>query len=324
MEAVAAKIQKLLNLAANNSNEAESAAAAAKAQELLVEHNLTAEAVKELGGAVDGRREQAKTEGGFFKYQRDLWFELARLNFCLYWVQQYRVVEKRTRYNQGLPPIVGPVRKRRHMVVGRTVNTRATIAMGQYLESAIERITKERLGAMDTPLRYSSNWAVSYRAGAAARIMDMLRDQRLAHEAREAAEAQRAAKRAASGASASSALTIASFAGQEQDANLDFIYGEGWSAKRAAERAARAEERRREMEAYTKWAAEHPEEAARETQEAKKREERNAARRRGRYSAGPRDNRDMGAYYAGYDAAEKISLNPQVDSGARTKLEDKR
>jgi hypothetical protein len=74
-----AKIQKLLNLAANNPNEEEEAtAAAAMAQKLLTEYNLDASLV-ETAGSDDGRREEIKTRGGFYKFERYLWHKVAEL-----------------------------------------------------------------------------------------------------------------------------------------------------------------------------------------------------------------------------------------------------
>jgi len=302
MDKVIAQIQKLLNLAANNPNENEAASAAAKAQELLVKYNLDS-AVLETAKGVDGKREQAKVEGGFYKHQRELWYAVAALNFCLYWTQRYKERGIRKRYNQGLPPIETWITKQRHALVGKVVNTQMTIAMAQYLETAIERVVDERLKEQE--IAKMSNWAMSFRKGCISRVVEKLQDRRREYVAKEE-EARRAAERANSGASTSTALSISAYVNAEYDANMDFIYGEGWSAKQAKERAERAAKRAADEAAYTAWAQANPEEAAKREAAAKK------ARGRASYGRTERDNTDYSAYYSGYDAADKISLDQQV------------
>lgn len=143
-EAVIAKIVKLQNLAAKNDNEAEASAAMAMANKLLVEHNLDAATIERASGDT-GKREKANVEGGFYQWQRELWESVAKLNFCTYWSQVYRSEpEFKYRRFEGLG---GPltrvhirVRRRRHALIGRTVNVRATEVMARYLEAAIERL----------------------------------------------------------------------------------------------------------------------------------------------------------------------------------------
>lgn len=108
-------------------------------------------------------------------------------------------------------------------------------------------------------------------------------------------------------ASSSTALTISSVRKSEEDANYDVIYGEGWSARRAARIAAQAAADRAEREAYTKWAAENPEEAAKKEAEARKKER----RRRPSYGRQEKE-RDWGAFSAGSEAGAQISLDQQV------------
>lgn len=185
--------------------------------------------------------------------------------------------------------------------------------MTQYLQQAIERVTLERLKGRDNTYGLST-WAVSFRKGCSARIVEMVEDQREAALAQER-EKIRKATRKASGASTATALTVATFAKSELEANADFIHGEGWSAKKAAERAERAAEREQEMREYTQWCKDNPEDAAAQVREDEKREERNAKRRTGRsYWSSRGDGTDMSAYYAGYDAAKSISIHQQADS----------
>lgn len=317
---VVEQIQKLLNLAAKNPNEHEAAAATAKAQELLAKHNLDAAAVAGADTG-SGKREELKVEGGFYKHLRDLWEAVADLNFCVYWSQPYTIEGIRTRYERGLPPIKTMITKRRHMLVGRIVNTRSTVAMAQYLEGAIERIVNEK--CPDDQTKYG-NWATSFRKGCTARVVEMIRERRQDYLVEEEKKAK-AAARAASGASTSTAITVASFAQAEQDANNDFMYGEGFSAKVAAERADRARRQAAADADYVAWCAANPK-AARSKWEF---EDDNGtvwsmgSGGGGRRSYGRRSdmgNVDKGAYYSGYDAGDKISLDPQVDTGSRTKI----
>lgn len=290
------KIRKLLDLAGNNPNEAEAAAASAKAQALLLEHNLDASLV-ERG---DARREDELVEGGFYQWQQDLWDAVARLNFCLYWSQKYR------RPNgvdaQGRKALYG----RRHRLVGRTVNVQTTIFMAKYLEEVANRLTKDRF-----PDRKLDNFSMSYREGVAYRLRQRL-DARRVEELTEEREANERRRNEAEskGVSLSTALTISSVTTTEKDANVDFVYGEGTSARRRAYQAEAAEENRRRREEYVRWAAAHPEEAKK-----KERAERLKAEREGRSASNRRFGKvDDHAFWSGVEAAEKVSLDPQAET----------
>lgn len=321
-EKVMEQIQKLLNLAAKNPNENEAAAAAAKAQELLSRYNLDVAVLERNSDAKSGKREQAMVDGGTYEYQRALWKAVAELNYCYHWVQDYRVWSKSKRVGNGRDRFTteGYVNKKRHVVVGRIVNTQATIAMAQYLQQAIERITLERLGlshesmivgkaiSSDINNQRFSNWAVSFRKGCSRRVIELLEDRRTVL-LREEAKAERAAKARAerAGVSTETAITIATLTKSEHAANYDFLYGEGEWAALQERRAAIAKAAREEQAAYTRWAKAHPEEAR-----AKEEEERKKQNRRYRGGGGGRDNTDMSAFWSGYDKAADISLEQQV------------
>ena len=280
------RIQSLMNLAAKNTSEGEAASAAAKAQELLERYNLTAEHVegKSLGS---GAREQVAVEGGFYRFQRMMWESVANLNFCLYWVG-YKQRGNEYRFT------------RCHMLVGRRVNVAATRVMATYLQGVVDRLTVDRLG--DSGERLYGNWANSYKLGVSSRVCQKLRERRSEVLAAEAAR-RAAEERASDNASTSTALTLSVYIDRETDANFDFVYGEGWSAKRAAAAA-----RQRAWRAsYTKWAAANPEAAA--EAEARRRETR-GGRSRGSSST---DRIDRSAYWSGYDDGANVSIDPQVD-----------
>lgn len=309
---IAAKVAKLLNLAAKNPNEHEAAAAMAMANKLMAEHNLEAASVEKAG---DGKREDIKTDGGFYAFQRSLWASVADLNFCLHWVQMYRA--EAVRYvdlDTGAKSMApGPnkerkkvsVMKYRHRLVGRTINTRVAIAMGQYLQQVIERILNDTIKADD--LDKSGHYANSFRRGLADAIIEKVQDRRQTHLNEEAKKQKEAAK--AGGRGDGTSLSLEVYIDAETDANNDFLHGEGWSAERVAKQKAWAEKARLQQEAYTKWAAENPEEAKKKADEALK----EAKKYRGRSSyRSVKDNIDYSAYSRGHKKGKDVSIDPQV------------
>jgi len=301
-----ATVEKLMRLAGKNPNEAEAAAASAKAMDLLAKYNLDMSIVEQNSGD-KGKREDAKMAGGLYHYQRDLWQALAELNFCMYW-NQYRYDKDKSEKRRR------PSYTFQHRLVGRTVNVTATRTMAQYLEQTIERLTRERMGGDGK--QFFTRYAISYREGIAARVEEKIYERRrhlLAEERAKEKAAEKAARAAGrEGVSTSTALTLASLRQSEEDANNDFLYGEGWSAKQRAEALARAEASRIAEEEYTRWAKANPEEAAKEAEELRKRQ-RAYRPSYGRASYRDTKQRDDGAYYSGYDAGANVSIDPQAD-----------
>lgn len=306
------KIEKLMRLAAKNPSPEEAASAMAKAQELLVAYSLDAELVGSTGQAADARREQQRVLGGMYKYQRYLWSAIAQLNFCVHWCQE-RYTERRTRRRgwdgQWLYDRV-PYMRNEHVVVGRRVNARATLAMGQYLQDTIERLVRERFPLNSQ--RFLSE-AVAYREGIADELYWRLLERRRQLVAEE--QERRARDAAAAGVSTAQALTIGSLQEQERDANMDFLHGEGWSARQRQARADRAEASRRAEEEYTRWAQANPEEAARE----ERRREKEA--KKGRRGGGPGSRGGMtgaerrqqsSTYWQGREQGKKVGIDPQT------------
>lgn len=341
-EAVATidKVRKLLNLANRNPNPEEAASAAAKAQKLLAEHNIQMSMVEEQTGHVEGKREKAKLAGGMYKYQQQLWQAVAELNFCLYWNQQTWEKRKVQRYdewgewNEKLGRrtyykwVEDYARTWRHTLVGRTINTQATQLLARYLEDAIERLLEERLGerinsravvgSSVNKQRFSS-WAVAYREGAVYDLVQRLEEKRqgLIDEMEKARrEAETRAKEA--GTSLERSLSIEVMAQSEHDANMDHLYGEGWSAEQRAKKAERARIAAEEEARYAAWAAANPEEARAEEEKRRKEREKYWARRRGgggSYTETASD-KNPGAWAAGRRDAAKISIDTQVGSGS--------
>jgi hypothetical protein len=310
--------------------EAERAVAAEKFQSVLLEFNLTQAMVEQTGAEADGRREEAKLKAGMYEWQRNLWEAVAELNFCLYYcadVWRDKVVN-RTLWDGTKAKRTTYVRGKEHQVIGRVVNTQATINLCTYLEAAIERATREKLvevvGDPDNKAGITrllfSRYAVSFREGAADDVINRVNNQRAQVLAEERRKEREARKRAAetSGVSDGTSLVIATYVQTEKDLNRDHQLGRepGTTAKMRAERAAReAEEERR----YTEWAAAHPEEAAAKAEEERKENERYWARRNANYRGGPAPKeRDHRAYRQGEAAGSKIGLDIQT-GGSKSK-----
>lgn len=317
--AVLEKVEKLLRLAASNPNEAEAASATAKAQDLLAAYNLDMAAVEENSGG-GGKRLQEELAGGRFEWQRDLWTAVAELNFCMYFNQyvflhsdlgttmEYRIVEengvRRGRQVRGMW-------QHQHRIIGRQVNVAATKAMAMYLEGVCDRIVKDRV--RNTNERANGRWANSYRDGLVNAVIIRIYDRRAAllseEQERRKAELERAAANNLSGASSATALTLSAYVDNEYDANVDFVFGEGTSAKWAAERAAQAAAEREAEEAYTRWAQANPEKARKQEEERKAKIERDRARRSRSHFKG----KNTGAWAEGYRAGATVSIDPQAE-----------
>lgn len=318
------KISKLLQLASKNSNAEEAASAAAKAQELIVQYNLDVSILEQSQDRVDGRREEAKVSGGFYKFQRELYRAVAELNFCMYFTEEYYIERtKTTRREDGNGRVRAyyagsKKRKHRHCVIGKQINTATTKIMGAYLLEAIERITRDRLRKSDGVLdnkQLLSAWATSFREGAAQNIMDRITEQQgIEDRKRKAAavKADRAAK--AAGHSSATMLTISDVKRTEEAANYDFMYGEGaWDrAEKYAKEA--AAERKAVREKMARLAKENPEEFARLEKENNKR------RRRSYGRSAPERPKDWSAYNDGHTAGAGISLHQQTGTASAGKL----
>lgn len=328
--AIIPKIEKLLRLASSNPNSEEAASAAAKAQELLLAYNLDETA---LGGAgEDGRRMEEKLKGGFYEFERQLWYAVSEINFCKYWTSQDFVERpekdrKRKKVQQRYSEFAQMYRKvTRHHLVGKKVSVMSTVLMANYLLQTIDRLTHEyisgglprdldgKLEGLSGALR--SKRATSYREGISDEVVSKLwkrRNDQIAQEKAKEMEAEERFRQA--GVSDSTALTIASVRQSEEDANNDFLYGEGWSAKQRAQKAERSRLAREAEEAYTAWAASNPEEARKQEEDRRKEEKKQSSRRTGRGSRGGQVGRDYDstAYWAGRDKGKEVGIDQQAE-----------
>ncbi len=319
------KIQKLLQLAAKNPNEAEAASATAKAQELLAAYNLDVATIERESG-VSGKRLDENVSGGMYKFQQKLWQHVAELNFCMYWTQRVR---RRDNFVWRGRRILTTFE---HRLVGRATNVAATKNLAGYLHQTIERLCREKVGDGNlTQIR--SSFMIAFREGIVDRIVEKIEARRqkvLDEEAKKQADDARRA--AAAGVSLSTTLTVAGVTDLERAANYDFLHGEGaWARKIAAEeewdRGWEARRKRRaaaEAEAervHAEWAAANPEEAARDEKKRRDQERRRrnrAPRGRYRFRQTKEDmRRESSGYLAGYAAGATVSIEPQVDEDKR-------
>jgi hypothetical protein len=327
-QAVVEKAAKLLAVAARTSSAEEAASFSAKAMELLATYNLDVATVERHGSdAQSGRRKQDEVRGGMYSYQQELWRALADLNFCVHRrIAHY--VERRIprRLSDGtLTHRMIEGREHRHTLIGRVVNVVMTRNIGTYLESQIESLVRQRFPLNSQRFKRE---AVAFREGIADELVDRLREKR---RERVAADQARA-RAAANGAVGEQALTLADIASREEDANYDFIHGEGasarrrqrqaeWSKRIAEERARQAEADRIAEEAYTAWAEAKPEEAAREARkerDATRRRDARASRRgwsyRGRAPTAAELRAESPYFRQGRTAAASIGLDIQAES----------
>ena len=97
-DSIVRKIQLLLNLAARTQgNEAEAAAAMAKAQDLLAQYTLDLATAQDraVAGGTAAREQEAKRDyasagnrSAMYRWQRDLVKAIAEANYCRYWVTE--------------------------------------------------------------------------------------------------------------------------------------------------------------------------------------------------------------------------------------------
>lgn len=311
---ILSKLGKLLQT--KGTTEAEAESRTAKAMELLAKYNLSMDDVmREADGT--GKRAEEKLKGGFYQFERDLWTAVAELNFCWYlrwWTHErtdkprkYKVNDPNSYDYDEYRYAYGSKKVYQHRIIGRQVNIAGTKAMATYLIQTTQRLTLERLHGDNSQML--SRWAISYKEGIVARVCEKLYDRRRQVLSEEREKQRAAEKMAMAGASTETALSLATHTQREREANYDFVMGEGWSARAAADRAERAMLDRMSQEDYTAWAAANPEKAA-----ARAEEERNARRSRSRGGGASQERqRDWGAFRAGYEAGEKVGIDPQAE-----------
>ncbi|QJD54355.1 hypothetical protein [Aminobacter phage Erebus] len=150
------RVQKLLALAGNNSNENEAAAAIEKAHAILAEHNLSMMTVEQHRGRGGSSEEEERgampTDTNFSERQFGwLWSAVAQLNYCKCFQQRPDPKKRQTFYT----------------IVGRKVNAIVATQLAMYLCQTIRRLANDeakRLGRTDHAFKNA------FLAGAAGRL----------------------------------------------------------------------------------------------------------------------------------------------------------
>ncbi len=172
MDKVIARVQKLLNLAGNNPNENEAAAAVEKAHAILAEHNLDMAHIKsaDVGekDSEDMLRQKLDVESKIStKSINWLWNAVAQAHFCKMYM---------TTNHRG---------KKVYTFIGRKINTIVAAQMAQYLTTTVwrlmreeaARVEKERPGAGFKPSgALNSNFVTNFIEGAVRRLCVRLRE----------------------------------------------------------------------------------------------------------------------------------------------------
>ena len=148
LDALVNKIQKLLNLAGNNPNENEAAAAMEAASRLMAVHNLTlmdVDTTKDEERIEEKFAEKGGTKAG---WARRIWNSTCSLNFCKYF---YTSVPRSSDI---------------HHIIGTRANVTATMVMADYLVTTVNRLAFEAI--------IKGTERQAFRLGAATRLSQRL------------------------------------------------------------------------------------------------------------------------------------------------------
>lgn len=148
---IAERVKKLLALA-TSPNENEAAAAAEKAQALLLEHSLTMADVQ--GGEDNEMVWDTEMRTDPYPWRRPLGTMVGKLYLCQY---LFSTIPKTEKSSQDV-----------HSFIGRRANVAVAKLMFSYLIDAIDRQAKE--AARGLPPKEQSPFRVSFRAAAAQRV----------------------------------------------------------------------------------------------------------------------------------------------------------
>lgn len=212
-------IQKLLTLSKDGgATEAEAALAAEKAQQLMLEHNLTFATVEQTGKTGDdgARVKKGLDKRQVYNWQKSLMGSIAELNFChvmLRYEERGSIYGARTKVFNG------------YQLIGRAANVASTTVMFEYLVTTIDRLTKEHV---QDPARYFTKYAHSFREGCSDRIIERLQDRQealLKEQERKAKEEEMRRAHPAYAGSNLPAIILRDFVEDEKELNEDLLHG---------------------------------------------------------------------------------------------------
>jgi len=324
--AILKRIAKLLALsdAQRNTSEAEASLAAAKAQELLQEYNLTLADIEAGNGSTDeGAQRDKKTVGkhsAMYAWQTRLMETIAEGNFCLHRVRKEIDTDNVKRGQKG-----GTVN--RHQLVGRKVNVEASQMMYAYLLGAMDRLVVDAGYSHSNRTREYHCWL----EGCADRLADRLKAKYQA--------SREASQKARTGNGTGRELVLADVYGNEADMNNDTLNGFplGTTATRRKEQEAHtkaAEQKQAELmaqgveriEAYYLahgYGAESAKAYAEQYHHQSQRRGNGRGYRGSSWTAGDQRRwarQNSAEYKAGAKAGESIGLESQVGSTTRKRI----
>lgn len=305
--------------------EQEAATAAAKIQELLETYNLDMDQIATSKTGERGKQEH--TAAAMYVYQRGLMEHIAKMNFCMHWIDETQAQS------------FGKMRKvKRHILLGRKANVVGTTIMYDYLVATMDRMLPyygmEKRGKA----------ALLWLEGCSDRLQQRLDTARREREAEAARKAEEEAVRARHPGAASSgtALTIIDVTRNEMELNIDVVKGYPLGTTTANRLARQAEEaalaaKMKELQAggmswdHAWYVARgydiptpvaHVEPKPETDAQRRKREAKEERAYYRSYRADPREKRRRTAeYHAGAGVGDSISLHQQVgkDSTGRLK-----
>lgn len=156
------RVRKLLALSANNPSENEAASAAAKAQQILIEHNLSIAEVKDHETAEEEDFEivpVANTPSA--PWRRFLGAAVGELYFCKYFYTTTYVPGKQAKRDV-------------HTFVGAKHNIAVATLMFVYLHKTVSRLA--RTGATANPQSNVSAYVTTFRASATIRLCQRIKE----------------------------------------------------------------------------------------------------------------------------------------------------
>ena len=249
----AEKAHKLLALANGGATEAEAEAAIAKAQQIMLEHNLSMALIERAGKtAEDGARiKDGRNKSLMFTWKRDLLASVCEANFCMLFIRW-----ERTRSKENIA--------KGYEVIGRESNVAAVHVMFDYLLNTIERLIVDACGL--SPQERYSKWAHSFRVGCAVRLGERLIERKNRQVEEQSRKAREDMARSRHPASAGNALVVVAKDYEEDEKFFNRDLANGWepgTSKRrhqefldkAAERSRRYAERLENLR--SKYPGEH-------------------------------------------------------------------
>lgn len=320
---ITARIKKLLAQASKeNNSQHEIDLCMKRAQELMAQWNIEQTQIEAAGDPTEEKRLKAEhTRSAMYKYQKTLWKTIAEVNFCLHWVlpvykdiqvpspyligKGWTPKEYEQCYGEPMPTeTINKAVTKRHHIVGRQSNVKATMMMGDYLEAAINRVCPY------TGPKTNSRDAISWKEGCAEQVSNRLLIRMWEMRERKKTEEEVAA-------AVGALIVLNDVYMTEYEKNIDMEFGEGTAARWKAEREeAKAEKKaqaeRDEMIVDCPQAFSPAEYQAAVKRFAAKRREGESKNRR---QTAEYSDRNMSAWFAGRRAGNDISLVPQTGSG---------